>query len=46
MNSFNKTEALLSHAGYASWGLSLSSVYYYKFIVLHHIFDSQWTEAT
>jgi len=27
MNSFNKTEAAV-FSGYASWGLSLSSVYY------------------
>jgi len=26
MNSFNKTEAAFSRTGYASWGLSLSSV--------------------
>jgi len=31
MNSFKKNPRLLfSHAGYASWGLSLSSVYFYN----------------
>jgi len=28
MNGFNKTEAVVSHADYASWGLSLSSVFF------------------
>jgi len=26
LNSFNKTEAVVYHAGYASWGLSLIAV--------------------
>jgi len=40
INSLNKSEAAFSHAGYASWGISLSSVLLHRHLHESHTYNA------